>query len=145
MPAGVVNAQTGAIAQRIDYDEWGQGTRDSNPGFQPFGYAGGLYGNDTVLVRFGERDYDPSIRRWMARDPINFRGGSANLYTYVHNAPLNFVDRSGLGPKEPRRPRPVSSPPPLPSSLTLEQVSGRSGYTPFDPENPTGNRSYTWT
>ena len=39
----VVNTTTGAVAQRIDYDPWGRVTADSNPGFQPFGYAGGLY------------------------------------------------------------------------------------------------------
>ena len=94
----VMHAQTGAIAQRIDYDEWGQVTLDTNPGFQPFGYAGGLYDKDTGLVRFGERDYDPGIRRWTSPDPINFSGGSTNLYAYVNNDPLNLADPSGLGP-----------------------------------------------
>src|SRR5262249_53165649 len=32
----VVNATTGSIAQRIDYDEFGRVVRDTNPGFQPF-------------------------------------------------------------------------------------------------------------
>ena len=36
---------------------------DSNPGFQSFGCAGGLYDGETGLVRFGARDYDPSIGR----------------------------------------------------------------------------------
>ena len=39
----VVNTSDGAIAQRLDYDAWGQVTLDTNPGFQPFGYAGGIY------------------------------------------------------------------------------------------------------
>src|SRR3989338_8938658 len=39
----VINSATGQIAQRIDYDEWGNVLSDSNPGFQPFGFAGGLY------------------------------------------------------------------------------------------------------
>src|SRR5207244_7001186 len=38
----VINTTTGAVAQRIDYDEFGRITSDSNPGFQPFGFAGGL-------------------------------------------------------------------------------------------------------
>ena len=38
----VVNTSMGAIAQRIDYDEFGNITADTNPGFQPFGSAGGL-------------------------------------------------------------------------------------------------------
>ena len=39
----VVDSTTGAIAQRIDYDEFGVVLTDTNPGFQPFGFAGGLY------------------------------------------------------------------------------------------------------
>jgi hypothetical protein len=31
------------LAQRLDYDAWGNVTTDTNPGFQPFGFAGGLY------------------------------------------------------------------------------------------------------
>ena len=42
-PRVVVNADTGAVAQEIEYDEFGRVTSDTNPGFQPFGFAGGLY------------------------------------------------------------------------------------------------------
>jgi hypothetical protein len=62
-PRLVVDASTGAIAQRVDYDEWGVVLADSNPGFQPFGFAGGLYDRDTGLVRFGARDYDGPTSR----------------------------------------------------------------------------------
>ena len=44
--------------QRLDYDPYGVVLTDTNPGFQPFGFAGGLYDPDTGLVRFGARDYD---------------------------------------------------------------------------------------
>ena len=91
----VVNA-VGNVAQRIDYDEWGNILLDTNPGFQPFGFAGGLYDPDTSLVRFGYRDYDPSTGRWTAKDPILFNGGQVNLYLYCHGDPVNFVDSDGL-------------------------------------------------
>jgi YD repeat-containing protein len=51
-PRLLVNATTGAIAQRQDLDEWGQITADSSVGFQVFGFAGGIYDPDTGLVRF---------------------------------------------------------------------------------------------
>jgi RHS repeat-associated protein len=92
----VVNVTTGAIAQRIDYDEFGQVLMDTSPGFQPFGFAGGLYDADTGLVRFGVRDYDPQTGRWTARDPILFDSGEANLYGYALNDPINFLDPRGL-------------------------------------------------
>ena len=39
----VVNAADGTVAQELDYDESGRVLNDSNPGFQPFGFAGGFY------------------------------------------------------------------------------------------------------
>jgi hypothetical protein len=58
-PRVVIDNADGSIAQRLDYDVWGKVVRDSNPGFQPFGFAGGLYDRDLKLLRFGARDYDP--------------------------------------------------------------------------------------
>jgi hypothetical protein len=50
-PCLIVDSQTGTIAQRLDYDEFGRVLQDSSPGFQPFGFAGGLYDRYTGLVR----------------------------------------------------------------------------------------------
>ena len=101
-PRLVVNVATGAIAEQIDYDEFGRVLKDTNPGFQPFGFAGGLYDQDTKLVRFGARDYNPSIGRWTAKDPILFAGGD-NLYGYVLADPVNLVDPSGLCDNEKKK------------------------------------------
>ena len=94
----VVDAQTGQVAQRMDYDAWGNVVLDSNPGFQPFGYAGGLYDGHTALTRFGARDYDARTGRWTAKDPILFEGGDANVYGYVLQDPVNMVDPTGNTP-----------------------------------------------
>jgi len=95
-PRLVVDTATGAIAQRMDYDAFGNVFSDSNPGFQPFGFAGGLYDRDTKLTRFGARDYDPEVGRWTAKDPIRFLGGDANLYGYVVGDPVGGIDPVGL-------------------------------------------------
>lgn len=100
----VVDTQTGAIAQRLDYDAWGQVTQDTNPGFQPFGFAGGLYDPDTGLVRFGARDYAAQIGRWTAKDPIGFASGDTNLYAYVTNSPLHLIDSQGTTCECPQSP-----------------------------------------
>ena len=95
-PRLVIDSATGDIAQRLDYDVWGNVLVDTNPGFQPFGFAGGLYDNHTGLVRFGVRDYDPHTGRWTSKDPIRFDGGDSNLYGYVESDPINSFDPYGL-------------------------------------------------
>jgi RHS repeat-associated protein len=92
----VVDAASGTVAQRIDYDEFGIVTNDSNPGFQPFGFAGGLYDRDTGLVRFGARDYDAETGRWTGKDPARFGGGGTNLYAYVGSDATTLGDATGL-------------------------------------------------
>jgi len=55
-----------------------------------------LYDNDTGLVRFGYRDYDPYTGKWTAKDPIGFSGGDSNLYGYVLGDPVGGIDPIGL-------------------------------------------------
>ena len=92
----VVNAETGEVMQRLDYDAFGEVLMDTNPAFQPFGFAGGLYDPDTGLTRFGYRDYDAAVGRWTAKDPVLFGGGDTNLYAYNRNDPVNQFDPMGL-------------------------------------------------
>jgi len=96
-PRLVVDTATGAVIQRMDYDEWGAVTADTNPGFQPFGFAGGIWDRGTGLVRFGARDYDASTGRWTSKDSTRFRGG-LNLYVYGNNDPVNQIDSDGQSP-----------------------------------------------
>lgn len=93
----LVNTATGEVAQRLDYGPFGRVLLDTNPGFQPFGYAGGFYDRNTGLVRFGARDYDPEVGRWTSKDPIGFRAADTSLYEYVYGDPVNFIDPPGLG------------------------------------------------
>src|SRR6056297_3250594 len=51
----VVDVDTGGEVQRLRYDAFDQVLEDSDPGLQPFGFAGGFYDPDTALVRFGAR------------------------------------------------------------------------------------------
>jgi RHS repeat-associated protein len=79
----------------MDFQPFGEIIQDSNPGWQPFGFAGGFSDRDLDLVHFGFRDYDPRTGRWIAKDPAGFRGGDANLYRYVADDPLNAHDQDG--------------------------------------------------
>lgn len=97
-PRLVVRASDGVIMQRVDYDEFGNVLSDTNPGFQPFGFAGGLYDRDTRLVRFGARDYDPHAGRWTTKDPVMFDSSGTNVYEYASSDPINLFDPTGLDP-----------------------------------------------
>jgi RHS repeat-associated protein len=90
----VYDTTAAATVQVITYDAWGNVSSDTSPGFQPFGFAGGIYDKDTGLVRFGARDYNPRVGRWMTKDASRF-GGGVNFYAYVGDDPVNFIDPSG--------------------------------------------------
>jgi len=93
----VVSIDGGVVAQRIDYDPYGRIIQNTNPGFQPFAFAGGLYDSDTRLTHFGVREYDAEVGRWLSRDPALFASNSVNLYEYALGDPVNHSDMNGLG------------------------------------------------
>jgi RHS repeat-associated protein len=91
-----VTDESGNPVKELRYDSFGVLLEDSNPAFRlDIGFAGGVTDEDTGLVRFGSRDYDPVSGRWTAFDPIYYESGSANLYAYVDNNPVNFRDPCG--------------------------------------------------
>ena len=95
-----IRVSNGTVSQRIDYDEWGRMITNTQPSLHPFGFAGGFYDSNTKLYHFGARDYDPEIGRWISKDPIVFSGGDTNLYGYVLNDPVNWIDRTGLSAED---------------------------------------------
>jgi RHS repeat-associated protein len=84
------------VAQRLDYDAWGGITSDSAPGFQPFGFAGGLFDRDTGLTHFGARDYDSASGRWLSKDPARAFHEQTSLFAAMGNSPTVTIDPSGL-------------------------------------------------
>src|SRR5690606_22896537 len=90
----VVNANSGAVEQALDYDAWGNITLDTNPGFQPFAFAGGMLDPDTGLMLMGMRDYDPRSGRFVSIDPAGLAGGE-NFWLYTDNNPISRIDPTG--------------------------------------------------
>jgi len=91
-----ISDSNGHIIKEVTYDTFGTILSDSNEAFKvPFGFAGGLYDTDSKLTRFGYRDYDAETGKWTAKDPIDFAGGDSNLYGYVLQDPVGFVDPTG--------------------------------------------------
>ncbi len=95
----VVDSTSGEVVQQLDYGPWGQIRLDTDPGFQPFGFAGGIHDPDTGLVHFGARDYDPATGRFLQPDPMLFAGGYPQLHAYAGFDPINLIDRTGEVPR----------------------------------------------
>ncbi|HEY3496765.1 MAG TPA: RHS repeat-associated core domain-containing protein, partial [Polyangiaceae bacterium] len=98
-PVFVVNvANASDVPFRASYSSFGT-VIGSGLDWMPFGFAGGIGDIHTGLVRFGARDYDPTLGRWTAKDPLRFDGKQVNLYAYVANDPVNGRDPSGRNPE----------------------------------------------
>jgi RHS repeat-associated protein len=86
---------TGAIRARYDHDPYGYRTKLSGDLDASFAYTGHYFHQPSGLNVALHRAYDVSNGRWINRDPIGELAG-INLYAYVRNDPMRFVDPLGL-------------------------------------------------
>ena len=85
----------GGIAEETNYDGFGNSANQLSTRFQ---YTGREYDGITGLYFYRARWYDAQVGRFISEDPIGFNGGDVNLFGYVNNNPLMFIDPSGLRP-----------------------------------------------
>lgn len=69
------------------------GNLDQEIPITPWLFATKEYDPETKLIYFGYRYYDPSIQRWLSKDPLSQK--EDNLYTYCFNNPLRYIDPDG--------------------------------------------------
>ena len=95
------------------------------------------------IVDFGLRWYSPDLDRFLNQDPIQERGG-INLYRFVKNNPLRFVDSFGLQIES--FPEPILVDPYIPAAqvrygpTTVADPTYESG-NPLERTTPSGNRA----
>ena len=96
----------GTVVQRYVYDAFGKVsifdkdgnaiTPDSaNYLKSPYAFTGREYDPETGCYYYRNRYYCPGMARYVSEDPIGFGGQDANLYRYVGNNSVNFVDPEG--------------------------------------------------
>ena len=90
-----VTDATGNLVTQLDYDAWGNEVVVSGSMTVDFGYTGHYFHQSSGLNFSKYRAYNPTLGRWISRDPISEQGG-LNLYGYVGNDPVNFDDPLGL-------------------------------------------------
>ncbi len=87
-------AQDGKLEATYSYGAFGE-CKASGSLKNPWRFSGQRVDDETSLVFFGRRYYQPRWGRWITPDPADFIDG-LNLYTYVHNDPVNRYDPNGL-------------------------------------------------
>ena len=99
----LVSLRTRAIAESYEYSAFKEeavldhtGKRHSLSRIQnPWRFSSKRLDEDTGLIYYGRRFYDPQAGRWITPDPKGFTDG-LNLYAFVHNDPLTQFDLYGL-------------------------------------------------
>jgi RHS repeat-associated protein len=95
---------SGTVQERFTYEPYGNanildqdwnGTSDAYD--WTYFHQCGAFDLDTVIYAFRNRDYHPSLGRWMERDLFGYAGG-LNLYNYENNNPVGQTDPEGLLP-----------------------------------------------
>ena len=84
---------SGITIAAIAYDVYGN-VRTGDLGPVPQRYAGGWWDDKVSLYYLRNRWYDSSFSKFITPDPII--GDSTNVYLYVNNSPITFIDPLGL-------------------------------------------------
>ena len=91
---------SGAVVDHIVYDSYGNILSQTSSENQPrFTYAGMQLDAAMGLYYDHAQYYDAGTGTFISQDPIGFAGGTADLYDYVRNDPINFSDVTGMIPE----------------------------------------------
>jgi len=90
----LISLNSGKKVAEYDFNAFGRQKHVSEVLFNPWRYASKRLDLETNLINFGRRYYDAELNRWLTTDPAGFMDGM-NLYSYVKNNPLRYVDPDG--------------------------------------------------
>ena len=82
------------------YDSFGNTLNQSGTPKGNLGFQSKYKDPESGLYYYYHRYYNPHNGRFLNEDPIGLNGG-LNLYGFVHNDPINYLDPFGLTPDDP--------------------------------------------
>jgi RHS repeat-associated protein len=85
----------GTITTQYGYDPYGNSTSYGGMSSNTFQFAG-RENDGNGLYFYRARYYSPTFGRFVSEDPLGFGGGGFNSYEYANDAPVAFVDPTGL-------------------------------------------------
>ena len=85
----------GNLVTTYYYDVFGDFTESGTFTDNPYKFTGRRYDPESDLYFYRARMYSPSLGRFMQTDPVGYVDGP-NLYTYVNNNPLGWIEPLGL-------------------------------------------------
>jgi len=112
----------GALLTQYTYEPFGQTIVTGTSSTNSVQYTG-RENDDTGLYFYRARYYSPTLQRFISEDPIGFRSGEMNLYSYVNNNPMNSFDSFGLDDQEPDHGGPVNPPEVTAKEITLSEMA----------------------
>ncbi|HEY5912156.1 MAG TPA: RHS repeat-associated core domain-containing protein [Verrucomicrobiae bacterium] len=95
--AALIDAADGDVVARYDFGPFGELIRATGPMAKAnsFRFSTKYKDDETDLLYYGHRYYNPSPGRWVSRDPLGEDGGK-NIYCILANNPIGYYDLLGL-------------------------------------------------
>ncbi len=84
------------VVESYSYDSFGELKRKGDKIKNTYTFTGREWDKEVKLYYYRARYYDAKVGRFTQKDPIGFMGGDVNLYSYVGQNPVRYIDPLGM-------------------------------------------------